>query len=77
MTDRIQSLTVVLDGDYRKDDDAQTIVNAIRMIKGVQDVELGPVVDFQDHMARQRVYHGVREALLSVLSLEGPTRNKR
>lgn len=54
MTDRIQSLVVVLDADYR-DDDAEAFVKTIRMIKGVKHVEFGPVVDNEDYLARMRV----------------------
>lgn len=50
MTDRIRTVIVVLDRDYREDD-AEPIVKAIRMIKGVASVELS-VVDGVDHMAR-------------------------
>ena len=38
MTDRIRTLTVVLDQDYR-DDDAEPILEAIRMVKCVAGVE--------------------------------------
>lgn len=38
MTDRIRTLTVALDHDYR-DDDAQAILDAIRMVRGVAAVE--------------------------------------
>ena len=37
MSDRTMSLTVVLDKDYRVDD-AESIINAIKMIKGVGTV---------------------------------------
>lgn len=37
MTDRTINLTVALDREYR-DDDAQAIIDAIKMIKGVQYV---------------------------------------
>jgi len=50
MTDRVRRLTVVLDGDYR-DDDVESIVEAIKMIRGVARVEQH-VVDAQDHIAR-------------------------
>jgi hypothetical protein len=39
MTDRYNSLTVVLDRDIREDD-AEHILNAIRMIKGVGNSSL-------------------------------------
>jgi hypothetical protein len=39
MSDRTRCLTVVLDQDYRICDDAQAIIEAIKMIKGVVAVE--------------------------------------
>lgn len=74
MTDRIQDLTVVLDSDIREDD-VECIMDAILMIKGVQSVGKGKPVNFEDHMARQRVYMDVREKLFDVLTLEGPKPN--
>ncbi len=53
MTDRIAYLTVLLDKDYR-DDDVQSIVQAIEMTKGVGKVELGKPVDVNDHIAREQ-----------------------
>lgn len=50
MTDRFHAFTVVLDRDIREDD-AEPIVAAIKMIKGVQSVE-PHVVDLEDHSAR-------------------------
>lgn len=38
MTDRIRHLTVVLDADYR-DEDAERIIDAIQMVRGVNSVE--------------------------------------
>jgi len=65
MTDRVQSLTVVLDDDYRVDD-VEFIVNAIRMIKGVRTVENGPVVDHADWMARMRVGTDLQNEVLEM-----------
>lgn len=65
MTDRIKGLTVTLDRDYR-DDDVEAIVDAIKMIKGVIDVELH-VTEIEDHMARARVRYDVQDAILGVL----------
>lgn len=42
MTDRINTLTVVLESPIRTDD-AQGIVEAIAMVRGVQSVEFGEV----------------------------------
>lgn len=52
MTDRIRILTVTLDRDMR-DDDVETIKQAIGMVKCVADVANGPVVDMDDYQARQ------------------------
>ena len=49
MTDRIKGLTVTLDPDIREDD-AQAIIDAIKMVKGVGDVETH-VADLHHHMA--------------------------
>lgn len=53
MTDRIRTLTVTLDKDYR-DDDVQSIVSAIQHIKGVALVETR-VVDVDELVARSAV----------------------
>ena len=52
MTDAYHSLTVVLDHDIR-DDDAESILTAIRMIKGVLSVR-PKVADMDSHMAEER-----------------------
>jgi hypothetical protein len=49
MTDRTRHLTVVLEEDMRVDD-AEAVVNAIKMIRCVAEVEVGPP---PAHMARQ------------------------
>lgn len=51
MTDRIRTLTVVLDKDYREDD-VQVFVETIKMIKGVGKVTLGPTTGAHDAIAR-------------------------
>lgn len=65
MTDRYNALTVVLDRDIR-DDDAECILNAIRMIKGVRSVT-GNVADVESHIAEQRVRHELGQKLMGVL----------
>ena len=49
MTDRIKGLTITLQPNIREDD-AQYIINAIQMIKGVIDVDTH-VADVDHHMA--------------------------
>ncbi len=53
MTDRIKGLTVLLEPDKR-DDDAEYIINAIRMIKGV--------VSVKSHIADMNHYFAVETA---------------
>lgn len=53
MTDRIKGLTVVFDKDYR-DDDVESIINAIKMIKGVQNVKQH-IANSDDWMNRERI----------------------
>lgn len=53
MTDRIRTLTVTLDDDYRDEHESiGVIIHAIRMVKGVADVTKGGAVDMADHIAR-------------------------
>jgi geranylgeranyl pyrophosphate synthase len=61
MTDRIRHLTVVLDADYR-DDDVASIVEAIRMIRGVAHIE-EHIVEAQDQLARMAVRSEIESAL--------------
>lgn len=61
MTDRVRTLTVVLDRDYR-DDDAESIVNAIQMVKGVGSVTT-EVVDLAQHQARLSLSIAMRNRL--------------
>ena len=49
MTDRLKGLTVTLEPNIREDD-AQAIIDAIKMIKGVSDVATH-VADIHHHMA--------------------------
>lgn len=65
MTDRYNSLTVALDRDIRSDD-AEWIINAIKMIKGVADVT-GNVVDSDSYSAEIRIKMEIMEKLSSIL----------
>jgi len=54
MTTRLIALTVILKGEPR-DDDAQSIIDAIRMIRGVADVqviEMSPETRIAEHRAK-------------------------
>jgi len=61
MTDRIRHLTITLDADYR-DDDVESIVEAIRMIRGVEYIEEG-IVTAEDHLARAAVRAEIQRSL--------------
>lgn len=65
MSDRIKGLIVALDNDYR-DDDAEAIINAIRMVRGVSNVTTS-VASSDDWMARDRVRMELHGKLLKVL----------
>lgn len=68
MTDRIRTLLVTLDHDFR-DDDVQVIVDAIKMIKCVSNVKIGEVVDMQDHLNREVFRTEVLRSAVDFLSL--------
>ena len=68
MTDRLCALTVVLDGTIREDD-AERIMDAIGMIKGVAEVR--PVVaDSQAHWAKTMALRELELKLWNVLKQE-------
>jgi cell division protein FtsX len=71
LTDRIQSLTVVLEEDLR-DDDAQEIADAIAKLRGVQIVTLGAPVDFTVHVERQRLRRSMGAAIIALLNGDKP-----
>jgi len=66
MTNRIAFLTVALDKDIREDD-AESIVNAIRMIRGVLDVGTN-ISDVQQWMAYARARAELTERLFEVVT---------
>lgn len=68
MTDRIRTLKVLLDRDYRADD-AEPIRNALRMVRGVQRVEDGEAVGIDEHLARNAALHDFAAALFDFLHL--------
>jgi hypothetical protein len=61
MTDRIHALVVVLDHDIREDD-VESVVQAIKMIRCVADVRT-KVADFETYTARARVREDLRERM--------------
>ena len=65
MTNRYHSLTVVLEKDIREDD-AEYLLNAIKMIKGVLSVD--PFIsDIESHMAESRARQELGQKLWEVL----------
>jgi hypothetical protein len=65
MSDSIKGLIVMFDKDY-KNEDAESIARAIRMIKGVGKVDF-LVANIDDWLARNRVRHELKEKLWDVL----------
>ena len=65
MTDRYATLTVALDRDIR-DDDAEHLINAIKMMKGVADVS-GHVNNMEVWTAHARLRQAWGEKLHVVL----------
>jgi len=65
MSDRTRCLVVVLDEDYRTDD-AQSIVDAIKMVRGVVSVR-AHVSDITQHVAIETARSELRRKLHEVL----------
>ena len=55
MTDRINALTVVLTDDWREDD-VQSLIEAIKLLKGVLRVSPN-VADLDNYVAEERAKH--------------------
>ncbi len=69
MTDRILALTVVLDRPIR-DDDAQPILDAIRMIRGVANVTTASIQDSGYYAAKVQVRMEMNRKLLDIVQDE-------
>lgn len=68
MTDRLKGCVVVFERDIRVDD-AEPLLEAIRMLKGVASVHTdGDVTDHRDYGARARVRHELREKLHAAIA---------
>ncbi len=65
MTDRYHSLTVTFGEDVR-DDDAEIVIEAIKMFRGVISVK-GNVSDLNTHVARERVRLELGKKLLGIV----------
>jgi hypothetical protein len=70
MTDRYNYLTVALEQDIR-DDDAEHLIGAIRMLRGVLAVEPN-VASGADWLAEERVRQEYRQKLWNVLYPDQP-----
>lgn len=66
MTDRIRTLTVILDDDYR-DDDVEAIVTALRMVKGVSKLVVGEPTGIAEIIARDAVRQELRRKLFRAI----------
>jgi hypothetical protein len=70
MTGRHKGYVVILDRDIREDD-AERIVQAIQMVKGVLDVK--PIVaDHDDLVNRSRIRHELLMKVIGLLKEEFP-----
>jgi hypothetical protein len=65
MTDRYDTLTVVLEHDIRTDD-AKCLIDAIRMLRGVLTVQ-GQVADAHSLAAEHRARWDLRNKLLQMI----------
>lgn len=65
MTERYYALTVVLTEDIREDD-AQSLISAIQMLRGVATVT-PHVADFTTHWAEQRAKQELRAKIIELL----------
>ena len=70
MTDRYHSLTVALNRDI-SDDNAEPILMAIRMIKGVLSVK-PKVADMDSNMAEDRARRDLEQKLWDVIHPKNP-----
>ena len=66
MTNRFHSLTVVLEHEIREDD-AESIISAIRQLRGVIDVS-GNVADMDTYLAIRVARHELRNKLFDLLN---------
>lgn len=65
MSNRYNVLTVVLEQDIREED-AQTLIAAIRQLRGVLSVEAN-TADLTTHIATERARHELGAKLMAVL----------
>lgn len=72
MTDRYNYLTVALERDIRSDD-AEGLINAIRMLRGVLDVSPN-IAGSDSWMAEERARHDLGGKLLDIVYPKGQKR---
>lgn len=65
MTESVKGFVVSLEKDIREDD-VEYIVNAIKMIKGVQSVSLN-VVNSDDYLNRTRIKYRLEDKLVKAV----------
>lgn len=70
MTDRVSSLTVVLDKAYRVDD-IETLMKAMALFPGVIEVVPEVVDNVSEYIAEQRIRRELHEQLFNVIYLKG------
>lgn len=66
MTDRVKGLVVVLEEDIREDD-AEKIIEAVEMVKGVQSVDKN-ITEVDDYINRQKVVNKISKDIFEVLT---------
>lgn len=65
MTDRLKGVLVTFKRDIREDD-AESIINAIQMVKGVMSVKPVPS-NFDTHMAEERVRREIYDKIFKLV----------
>lgn len=65
MSDRVNTLTVVLEAPVRTDDVA-ALVRAIRTMRGVESVEVGEIDGASEFGARMQERHRLMRAVMNV-----------
>jgi cell division septation protein DedD len=66
MTERVKGFTVTLSTDLREDD-VQSILTAVRLIRGVAHVEPS-LLTTEDHMNRMRIKNEIETKLFKALN---------
>jgi len=66
MTDRLKGFVVTLETDVREDD-AQEVISAIGLLKGVLRVDPVDAAGVHDQILRTRIRHEYYEALRKIL----------